>query len=98
MPTDREPCPWCADTGRVHVAVGPPVRCTACRPSPMNFAIEVAADALGLLVFVIVGAGLWGPTTQRLERFDRATRGCLDPLFDLTVRCRKRERGHADKA
>lgn len=32
-----------------------------------DFAIEVAADALGLAVFALVGAGLWGRVERAAE-------------------------------
>ncbi|HEU4405543.1 MAG TPA: hypothetical protein VFS43_09660 [Polyangiaceae bacterium] len=43
---------------------------------------DLAGRALGALVAGAVMAGLWGPATRALERFDRATRGWLDPLLD----------------
>ena len=69
--SNEEPCMWCADTGRVHVTNGPPVSCTACSPSIIDFAIEVAADALGLAVFALVGAGLWGRAMRVIEWLGR---------------------------
>lgn len=62
-----DPCHWCADTGRVHVGLGPPISCRVCSPTIADFAIEVAADALGLLVFAVVGAGWWGRATRAVE-------------------------------
>ncbi len=88
--------PWCLDTGRVRVGLGPPVRCAACSATWADIALGWAADALGLVVFGVVAAGWWGPATRAVERFDRATRWWLDPVVDWTVR-RKRGRD-ADQA
>ncbi|HEU4411160.1 MAG TPA: DUF3987 domain-containing protein [Polyangiaceae bacterium] len=44
--------------------------------------VDLAGRALGALVAGAVMAGLWGPATRALERFDRATGWLLDPLLD----------------
>lgn len=62
-----DPCHWCADTGRVHVGLGPPVRCAACSPSYADVAIEAVAGVIGLVAFAVVAGGWWGRAARAVE-------------------------------